>query len=268
MFTHELPRELASSANITILTNANVKEVECGEDGCSVESLRVASSPEHDFRVRGRLVVIAAGAIENARLMLNSTRSQPGGLGNQNDLVGRYFMNRQVVQSGFLVPTDNRFYDRISAYDVRLRNGRLLAGKLIYSEETLRQWQMLNLNTQLWPQHSARAQAALDSLRALAGFRRAGYLSAVPGYVARALWGAPALLDTGLRLALVQRQVPPRMQHGGWSRLPGDSASLRRLRRCAPDRTRAIARQPHRPGQRARLLRDAEGARGDGVEQP
>ena len=41
-------------------------------------------------KVKARKVVIACGAIENARLLLDSTETTPAGLGNENDQVGRY----------------------------------------------------------------------------------------------------------------------------------------------------------------------------------
>jgi choline dehydrogenase-like flavoprotein len=39
------------------------------------------------------VVVLAAGGIENARLLLVSRDRQPRGIGNEHDLVGRYFMD-------------------------------------------------------------------------------------------------------------------------------------------------------------------------------
>ena len=38
------------------------------------------------------LSVLATGAIENARLLLASNKRRKAGLGNQNGLVGRYFL--------------------------------------------------------------------------------------------------------------------------------------------------------------------------------
>ena len=44
------------------------------------------------FEVRPQLCILATGGIENARLLLASNSVQTPGLGNGNDLVGRYFM--------------------------------------------------------------------------------------------------------------------------------------------------------------------------------
>jgi choline dehydrogenase-like flavoprotein len=211
-FTHELPQELTASGNVTLLTNATVREIERGEDGRTVEAMRVGSALEHDIRVRGRQIVVAAGAIENARLMLNSQ------VGNENDLVGRFFFNRQVAKTGELLPLGPRFYERIGAYDISNAGEQLLGGKLVYTEEALRQHRMLNLNTQLWPEPDAKA--VLDSLRALTRVRQAGYGGSAPSHVATILKRGPAILDLGLRLASIQRSLPPQIRRGGWSRLP------------------------------------------------
>lgn len=45
------------------------------------------------FSIRSRVVVVAGGAIENARLLLTSTAQCPTGLGNRFDNVGRFFMD-------------------------------------------------------------------------------------------------------------------------------------------------------------------------------
>jgi hypothetical protein len=42
------------------------------------------------------------GGIENARLLLLSNRTHPAGVGSQNDLVGRFFMDHIGINSGRL----------------------------------------------------------------------------------------------------------------------------------------------------------------------
>ena len=58
------------------------------------------------FGFRARYYVIAAGGIENARLLLNSTRVQTEGLGNGNDLVGRFFSDHVEVEAGIIGVAD------------------------------------------------------------------------------------------------------------------------------------------------------------------
>jgi choline dehydrogenase-like flavoprotein len=52
--------------------------------------------------LRARVVVLACGGIENARLLLNSTFGCPSGLGNDRDQVGRYFMNHPKNNCGLI----------------------------------------------------------------------------------------------------------------------------------------------------------------------
>jgi choline dehydrogenase-like flavoprotein len=54
--------------------------------------------------VRPRLVVLAAGGIENPRLLLLSRGVHRRGLGNNRDLVGRFFAERLSARTGYIVP--------------------------------------------------------------------------------------------------------------------------------------------------------------------
>lgn len=58
------------------------------------------------FWVAARHVILATGGIENARLLLLSNKKQTAGLGNQNDLVGRFFMDHPGLKEGVILLSD------------------------------------------------------------------------------------------------------------------------------------------------------------------
>ncbi len=67
--------------------------------------LRVATLRGNTFFVVAKVFILAAGGIENARLLLVSNKVQKNGLGNQHDLVGRYFMEHPYFYSGVFSPS-------------------------------------------------------------------------------------------------------------------------------------------------------------------
>ena len=85
--------ELGQAPNITVLLHANLLELQATADGSSVDHVRIATLAGRQGQVRARHYVLACGGIENARLLLMSDSVAPNGLGNDHDLVGRYFMD-------------------------------------------------------------------------------------------------------------------------------------------------------------------------------
>lgn len=90
------------AANVTVLHHANVTEIETDEHGRTVSALRVACLDGKRFTVKAHHFVLAAGGIENARLLLASTAAKPAGLGNDHDLVGRFLMNHPHMAAAWL----------------------------------------------------------------------------------------------------------------------------------------------------------------------
>ena len=84
--------ELKAAANIDVLLNANVTNIGATQDGQSVQRLDIATLNGLRHRVDAKAFVLATGGLENPRLLLLSNDVLPAGLGNQHDLVGRYFM--------------------------------------------------------------------------------------------------------------------------------------------------------------------------------
>ena len=60
--------------------------------GDHIETVEIGHPDGHRTTVKARAVVLCAGGIENARILLYSNRQAPKGVGNAHDLVGRYLM--------------------------------------------------------------------------------------------------------------------------------------------------------------------------------
>lgn len=82
-----------SNPNLRVLVNATVTHLNTDPETGRLESVEVAATPESRASVTARAVVLCAGGVENARILLYSNRSRPAGLGNEHDLVGRYLMD-------------------------------------------------------------------------------------------------------------------------------------------------------------------------------
>jgi choline dehydrogenase-like flavoprotein len=78
--------------NVSLLLNATVTKIETRAASRRVEGLEVAAPDRTRFRVAARHVVLAAGGIENARLLLAN------GIGNGHDQVGRCLMDHPSVR--------------------------------------------------------------------------------------------------------------------------------------------------------------------------
>jgi len=81
------------STNVRLLLEATATELVPDESSSTIESLTVVGPQLNRFSVRARTFVLAAGGLENPRLLLASTKRSPAGIGNEFDTVGRYFMD-------------------------------------------------------------------------------------------------------------------------------------------------------------------------------
>lgn len=95
---------LAAAGTVTILLNATATRLLLDDDleRTTGTTLRTEGGVMH--QVRAKTVVLAAGGIENARLLLASNEQIASGVGNGNDLVGRYFMEHPGWTRGVIVP--------------------------------------------------------------------------------------------------------------------------------------------------------------------
>ena len=136
--------DLQAAGNIEVLLNANVTRIAATQDGGSVRELQVRTLTGRHHSVRARRYVLAAGGLENARILLLSSDVAKAGLGNDNDLVGRFFMEHVHV-SGFgdvVIAQPGRlpaiFYQRVRA------EGRMAQAAFNPATSFLRRERLLN----------------------------------------------------------------------------------------------------------------------------
>jgi choline dehydrogenase-like flavoprotein len=116
--------EFEASANVRLIVHANAVELELDADGARMKTVRVASLSGREFRVAAKAFVIAAGAFDTTRLLLASTMVRDSGIGNENDLVGRHFMEHPHVTTGRLVLASPVGRPSVPAADRGIRGAR------------------------------------------------------------------------------------------------------------------------------------------------
>ncbi len=128
-FGQKYQRELIRSEPIRLCINANLIDIELDEGLKSVSQLSFRSHARtQPFKVRARRYVICCGGLENARILLNADRQIPPGVGNERDLVGRFFSEHIDVSLGQAVlatiPADGADY---MPSDASMRSHRCLS---------------------------------------------------------------------------------------------------------------------------------------------
>lgn len=107
--------KLAQAPGLEVILEATVTRLVSCPASDAIEAVE-GTSPAGPFRVRAEMVVLAAGGIENPRLMLAS-----GGIGNGRDLVGRYFMDHPRLRMRHLLLDEDPGFARL--YDARHYGG-------------------------------------------------------------------------------------------------------------------------------------------------
>jgi choline dehydrogenase-like flavoprotein len=135
--------EIGAAGNVIAYLGASATHLDTPAPPTRVSGVRVACLAGPRFRVKARAFVIAAGGIENARLLLLSRDVQPVGLGNTYDQVGRYFMEHLYLDRAATVLTRERvspFYTAGHWASGRRVRGLLALGPELQRKEGLTSW--------------------------------------------------------------------------------------------------------------------------------
>lgn len=95
---------LTASQDIQAFYNANLIDLDLAPNHRRVSSatFRTYAQPK-PFTVLARYFALCLGGLENPRFLLNATRQVPNGIGNENDLVGRFFCEHLLFHLGDII---------------------------------------------------------------------------------------------------------------------------------------------------------------------
>jgi choline dehydrogenase-like flavoprotein len=103
-FGEKYRAELAGSDNIRLHLNANLVDLRLNDGASAVSEALFRSYKRNDlFAVRARAFALCLGGLENPRALLNATSQVGKGIGNEHDLVGRYFLEHPHAPIGRVV---------------------------------------------------------------------------------------------------------------------------------------------------------------------
>ncbi len=87
--------ELARSERLKCIVNATALELKPKDGSDSIQDL-VIGTDGRTHTVKSEFFIICAGALETPRLLLNSRKRSPNGVGNAHDLVGRNLLDHPM----------------------------------------------------------------------------------------------------------------------------------------------------------------------------
>jgi choline dehydrogenase-like flavoprotein len=140
---------IVNAKNIHLYTYANVINIGATENVHAIKEITVKNYTGKQHVVKAKYFILACCAIQNSRLLLASNQQAQAGIGNDNDLVGRYFMEHPELKTGELWLTHS---DELNLY----RLGQKVRAELAVSAQKQRELKILNGTVSLNPLAIAR----------------------------------------------------------------------------------------------------------------
>lgn len=214
-FTSDLPLALRTSGEVRLCLHATAVEVVTDGSGREAGRVRIATSTGGELTAEARFFVLAAGAIENARLLLVSPGGGGTALGNRHGWLGRCLMEHPRDRSLLLVPRSRDLIAEAGFYDPHAAaDGTVVCGRLALRGGAVREERLPNASASLFPVTASGPEG------------RDGSAVGLPRR-----W-----------LAALRRRFSHRYDGGyGWSRVPDPAAAFRGFRLLLN-----VEQRPHR----------------------
>ena len=111
--------ELRRARHVAVYLHANVTELEMDPEKDTIRRVHVRTLDGSRLVVEAATYVLACGGIDNARVLLASQGRSPAGVGNDHDVVGRYYMDHPRATWGYALDVDA--LPALRAYDARFQ---------------------------------------------------------------------------------------------------------------------------------------------------
>jgi choline dehydrogenase-like flavoprotein len=204
--------EIAGAEGVLVLLHGHALHLETDAED-RVTAVVAGTLEGRRFRVEARAFVLAAGGIENPRLLLLSSAGR-GGLGNAHDLVGRFFMEHPYVNAALVDLERPRstftLYERLE----RSGAGGGSLGVLALDDALVRREELVRCGFVFLPgykAHPAFASRAMESVLELQRLARIRTCPESPGRHLRAVAaGVPSLAALVLAKRAHRRVPRPR----------------------------------------------------------
>jgi choline dehydrogenase-like flavoprotein len=127
--------------DVTVLYNAVVTKINVDEQG-RAKQLIVKNFNFDEFYLSVNLVIIAAGAIETNRLLLNNNHQAKAGIGNYSGLLGKGFMEHPCIAVGTV--HTQKAYQLQCSFNTHIKKQKKYSIRLSLSEQAQRKNKILN----------------------------------------------------------------------------------------------------------------------------
>lgn len=145
-FGDRYAEDLKRIPRLSTYLHANVTRLGLVSGGAKINELDVQTLNGRRFTLKPKYTVLAMGAVEIARLMLASNDVNPAGVGNEHDLVGRFFADHPIPRdTATLVLFDGKlapFYQNNQTI-----HGAIMRAGLFPSEEFRRKHAVMDSST-------------------------------------------------------------------------------------------------------------------------
>lgn len=199
-------KAIDQSENVTLILHANVTDLKLQSGTNYLKSIAFRSLKGKSGTVAANNVVLCVGGIETARLLLACRHQRPAGLGNENDLVGRFLQDHPAAIAGELKALDGDRIQRL--FNVFHHGQRRYSTRLSLSAKVQREQRLLNASASMM--FGVDETAPYASLRRLYHQWRQGALGMETARSAwRCLAAAPQLSRSVAEFVLRRRTFTP-----------------------------------------------------------